>query len=81
MTQKAAARPTSVFVPPVTALVCKPAGQAENLSTLGSNDRFRASVKMNGRNGEKSRVAGHGRLCEFDVKPVNSQSRKHRFGL
>jgi hypothetical protein len=36
MTQKAAARPTSVFVPPVTALAYKPAGQAENLSTLGS---------------------------------------------
>jgi hypothetical protein len=36
MTQKAAARPTSVFVPLVTAFVRKPAGQAENLSTLGS---------------------------------------------
>ena len=36
MTQKAAARPTSVFVPPVTALAYKPAGQAKNLSTLGS---------------------------------------------
>jgi hypothetical protein len=29
------------------------------------NDRFRASEKMNGRNGAKNPAAGHGRLGEF----------------